>query len=428
MIGTHVVTIAGVDVSCLLDEVSINHGRSTTTEQPTASTATLNLDLYGTDLPAEVEIGAPVLVTTQAAPAAPAVARFVGRVTDITLGWDDDGEATPNAGVGQIVAAGPLSDLGRRVVGDEPWPAELDGARVARALALADVILDPVTSDPGTVTVLPRDVDAQDALGIVDETALTAAGIVWETAAGEIRYADAEHRRGTVPAVTLGACDLLVTPAWSRTLDGMTNKVSISYGVAADGGEAPHVEAINAASVARYGILDYSATTILAEFGDADRMADLLIARNAYPVWVMAALPVDVKNLGEADTLAVLGLDLNALIYLSSIPLVGETAPTSAYLWVEGWTERLAWDAHELSITVSGYCRTSPPPRWDDVDPTWTWDAVDLTWDDLTCLGPLVPSGRWTDVPASNRWDLTPEAITWDTWDQTATLEGVSHA
>lgn len=424
MIGNHVVTVAGLDLSCLVDDVAIVHGRGTTTAQPAASTATISLDLADTELPADVEIGAEVVVTTEPVPGI-VLARFRGRVTDLTLGWDDAGEDTPNAGIGQLVAAGPLADLGRRVIGDEPWPAELDGARVARALALAGVILDPVTSDPGTVTVLPRDVDATDALGIVDETAATAAGIVWETAAGEIRYADAEHRRGTLPAITLDACDLLVSPAWARTLDGMTNRVSIGYGVGEDGGEQPRVAAENAKSIERYGILDYSASTTLADKVDADELAALLVARNSYPVWIMAALPVDVKRLTEIETVDLLALDVNALIYLSAFPAIAETAPTSAYLWVEGWTERLAWDAHDLALTVSGYCRTSPPPRWDDVDPSWEWDAVDLTWDDLTCLPPVVPTDRWTDVPASNRWDLTPPEITWDTWDPTATKLGV---
>jgi len=437
MIGTTVVKIAGLDVTCLVDDVAINHGRSGTTDQPTASTATLNVDLSAGLLPTEVEIGANVVVTTRPDPDQPARTRFKGRVTDVALGWDDAGVDTPVSGVGQIVAAGPLADLGRRVIGDEPWPAELDGARVSRALALAGVDLDPLLSDPGTVTILPRDVDKSDALSIVDDTAQTAAGVVWETAAGEVRYHDADHRRGVDPAVTLDACDLLVTPAWVRTTDGMVNTVTLAYGTAPGGGEQSTVSASNAKSIAKYGVLDYSASTTLAEYDDAFAMANLLVSRNATPVWVMAALPVDVASLDDATTLALLDADLGDLIYLTGLPAVSHGVPTTAYLWVEGWVERLAWDAHDLAVTVSGYCRTSPPPLWDDVDPDWTWDGLAppsnvappaLTWDDLTCLGPTTHAGRWTDVPSSNRWDTTPAEITWDTWDQTATRDGADHA
>ena len=132
-----------------------------------------------------------------------------------------------------------LADLGRRVVGDVPWPQELDGARVARIMAAADVSLDPSYSDPGTVQVLPRDVDSQAALAIAQACATSASGLVWHTRTGEVRYADAEHRRGASPALQLNACDILVTPTWRRSSEGLVNLVSIGYGVAPEGGEQP---------------------------------------------------------------------------------------------------------------------------------------------------------------------------------------------
>jgi hypothetical protein len=73
---------------------------------------------------------------------------------------------------------------------------------------------------------------------------------------------------------------------------------------------------------------------------------------------------------------------------------------------------------------VSGYCRTVPPPRWDDLNPTWTWDTIGtLTWDQATCIGPQPDRGRWADVPATLRWDQIPPATTWDTWTAAPTRE-----
>ena len=100
MIGTHFVTVAGLDVSCLVDEVALVHGRADTTGQPAASTATISLDLAGTELPIEAEIGAVVEVWTVVAAGADPVARFAGRLTDVSLGWDDAGADTPISGVG----------------------------------------------------------------------------------------------------------------------------------------------------------------------------------------------------------------------------------------------------------------------------------------------------------------------------------------
>ena len=129
MIGLHTVMVypdattapaGGVNVTCLVNTVEIAHGRQDATEQPDASSCTMELDLADTELPVKVEIGALVVVTTTIA--AIVHTRFTGRVTDLELAWEDVGEDTPNAGTGQLVATGVLADLGRRVVGAEPFP------------------------------------------------------------------------------------------------------------------------------------------------------------------------------------------------------------------------------------------------------------------------------------------------------------------
>jgi len=198
MIGTHTVNVyedretptgTPVDISCLLDGVSIRYGRTDTANQPEAASATLEVTVGpGAPLPPIVDIGAWVIIDTHLA--GTAYRRFTGRVTDLTIGWDDAGPDTPDAGIGQIVAVSTLADYARRVVGDVPFPQELDGARVARVFELAGVTLDPAHSDPGTVEIIPRDIDTRAALEVAQDTANSAGGLVWETRAGEIRYAD----------------------------------------------------------------------------------------------------------------------------------------------------------------------------------------------------------------------------------------------
>lgn len=419
MIGTHSVFLQPlgggdlVDLSCLVDEVNIRHGRDDTDSQPEATSATVELSTQDA-VPPELEIGATLAVVTELLPTS--YVRFVGRISDIAYGWEDAGYETPDRPVGQVIAAGILADLGRRIVGDAPFPQELDGARVARIMAAAGITLSPVTSDPGTVQVLPRDIDSQPALGMAQATAESARGVVWQTRADEVRYADAEHRRNMTPALALDACDVLVTPTWRRTTEGLVNSISLGYGVAPEGGEAPRVVDDRPESIARYGTHGLSVTTELAQLADAQAQVSLILTRNSSPVWVMAELPVDVKNLDEIRTRALLELDMHSLINLTGLPAVS-TAPTAAALWVEGITERLAWGEHELSLVVSGYCRTVPAPRWEDVPAGYTWDDMGaMTWDDATCLGPIPSQGRWADVSASLRWDAVDPAVTWDTW------------
>lgn len=426
-VGTHTVTLqplsggAAVDLSCLVDSLNINHGRADADSQPEASSCTLDLspstDVTQPEL-ASVEVGATLTVATTVA--GTSHTRFVGTVTDISYGWDDAGAQTPDRPLGQVVATGVLADLGRRQVGAEPFPQQLDGARVAAVMAAAGITLDPAFSDPGTVQILPRDIDSQPALAVAQGTADSAGGLVWQTKDGLVRYADAVHRRGTVPALRLDACDILVTPTWRRTTEGLINEVVITYGVAAEdeeGGsqERPTYAADRPESKARYGRYDLSADTELADAVDAQRLGDSVLAANSTPTWVMGALPVDVKGLSDTDTQALLGMDMHSLLELGGLPSVG-TAPTAAALWVEGFTETLAWGTHELELVVTGYCRTVPPPRWDDLAPATTWDTVQGTWDEASCLGPPLQLGRWDDVPANTRWDQIPATTTWDTW------------
>lgn len=402
------------DLSCLVDELAIHHGRDDTDSQPDASSCTLDLstDTAEEDWPSILEIGGVITVTTTL-PTANCV-RFVGRVTDINQGWDDAGPDTPDRSVMQLIATGTLADLGRRTVGDTPWPQQLDGARVSAIMAAAGVVLSPATSDPGTVQILARDVDSQPALDLAQSVAADAGGFVWALRSGEIRYADADHRRGVTAALELDACDVLVTPTWQRTTEGLINDVSIGYGVAPEGSDQLRFTGKRADSIQRFGTYGLSATTQLAALADASAMGQLLLTRNSAPVWIFSALPLDVAGLSEADTAALLQMETSDLLSLTGLPAAG-SVPTSAFLWVEGWRERLAFGVHELELVVSGYCRTSPPPRWDDVDPSLTWDSMGAkTWDDAACFGPTPDLGRWNDIPASVRWDTVPATSTWN--------------
>lgn len=407
------------DISCLVDQVSIQHGRQGATGQPDASAVTLDLS-YDSDeasLPDGFDVGSLVQVTTTV-DGVDSV-RFSGNVSDMATGWDDAGTETPSAVVAQVVAVGALADSGRRVIGDEPWPQELDGARVARIMNLAGFNLDSITSDPGTVQILPRDVDKQPALALAQEVADSANGILWQTRTGAIRYADAEHRRRTAATLSLDACDVLVTPTWRRDLAGLVNSISLGYGVPVEeGGEQPRYTATREDSQQRYGRFEFTTATVLSALADAEAMANLLLTRNSHPVWILSELPVDVYDLDAARTLELLALDMHDLLSITGLPTTGDL-PVTTSLWVEGWSEVLADGVHELSLYVSGYCRTSPPPRWDDVPEEWTWDTLpnpDATWDDASCFGPPTTRGRWADVPASLRWDWVPLDVTWDTW------------
>jgi hypothetical protein len=375
----------------------------------------------GAPLPALVDTGAVIVVTTSLAlsdGSSVQSVRFIGRITDIALGWEANGEDTPDSGVGQVVAVGLLADLARRVVGAAPFPQELDAARVTRILNAAGLSPPPNTIDPGTVQILPRDIDSAAALEVIHSTADSANGILWETRGGEIRYADAEHRRNIrTYGVVLDACDVDVTPTWSRTLEGLVNQVSIGYGIAPEGSEQPRYVAEAPASVTTWGRYNYSLGSELAALVDATALGQLLLARNSSPVWNLSAVPVNADHLAVEAYRSLLALEMHSLVNLTGMPAIG-TVPTSSAVWLEGWTERLAWGVHTFDLALSGYCRTAPPPHWDDINPGATWNtmAASVTWDSAACLGPTSDYGRWDDVSATTRWDDLAPTVTWDSW------------
>jgi hypothetical protein len=400
-------------IECQVTSAQIHHGRDDPTSQPEASSATL--ELVGA-MPSEAVIGARVRVS--AVLGGVEYPRFEGEITDVSVGWD-----TPDIARPTIIAVGDLGRTGRRVVGDAPWPAELDGARASRILTLAGFPPDPLVTDPGTVQILARDVDAQPALALAQEVASDGGGVIWQDRAGAIAYADALHRRGAVVGLTVDACDVGIGLAWEQSLEGLANDVRVSYGLPpVGGGDQPAVTASDPASIAARGTYEAKLTTQLATVTDAQRRADEIIARQSVPTWVLGGLELDLALLDHAHTVALLEtLDMHELVAITGLP---DTSPaTSAALWVEGWRETiegvpgggLSW---RVAYATSDYCRTSAPPNWDDLPPELTWNGLDpaRTWNTALCIPPQPSRGGWDDAPATVRWDTLAPTVTWDTW------------
>jgi hypothetical protein len=406
------VLIEGGAVECEVLHASIRHGRDDPTSQPAADSATL--ELVGA-LPAAAVIGAGVTVRGVHPITAAAYDRFAGRITDVSIGWDSVDIPTAT-----LIAVGELADMGRRVIGDAPYPAELDGTRVNRAIVAAGVATDPIRSDPGYLTVLARDVDAAPALTVAGDAAYDGAGFVWQATDGAVLYADAMHRRAPDIALELVACDLPLTLAWSQTLEGLANDVAVRYGVPPSGGEQPEVRGADPSSIAAYGTHAASLTTRIANVSDATERLNLILARQAAPAWVLSRLAFELQSpaVDAALTSDLLGLEVHDLLNVTGMP-AGAPMP-SAFVFVEGWVETLEAGRWALELIVSDYCRTAPAPTWDDADPLWTWDtlAPSLTWDAITCLPPVLVDypDRWVDVPSSQRWDTLDPSIAWDEW------------
>jgi hypothetical protein len=401
------IEIDGASVECDVLQAVIRHGRDDPSSHPEADSAVL--DIIGA-MPAGAAIGAALTVYALDPITAVPVPRFAGRISDVRIGFED-----VDLPSGTLIAVGELADMGRRVIGDTPYPAEADGTRVNRAITAAGVSTDPIRSDPGYLGVLARDVDAQPALNVARDAATDGGGFVWQATDGAVLYADAFHRRAPAVAFSLEACDLPVSLAWMQGLEGMANDVDVRYGPGATASK----HADDPASIATYGTHGASLSTRIESASDAQERANLIVVRQSEPAWTLSALrfALESPGVGLALTSQLLGAEVHDLINVTGMP--AGSPMTSAMVFVEGWTETIVAGGWALELSVSDYCRTAPAPQWDDVMPGWLWDGISpgMTWDAISCLPPYVSGapGRWVDVPASQRWD-TVGTTQWDQW------------
>lgn len=405
--------------------VTVTHGRTSAEDQPDASTcqvtcytdALAGLPATGDGLTVTLGASAAAYLGLAGSAWAAAAPRFSGTVTDVRAAPAATGVSGP--GILQVTATGPQARLGRLVVGDVPWPSELDGARAARVIAAAQAASGGAFTvgalDPGTVSVLGRDVDAQDALGLLQQLAQDAGAVFYARRDGTLEWHDAEHRRNvTTGAVALTAANVLRNAAWQQSVAGVVNDLTLAYGPDPGTGQ-PTARQADAGSVATYGPVASSVSTQLLGAADAAARAADMLGRRSQPRWRIDAMSVDMLRTVPPETAALLAqAELGTLATVTGFP---ESGPfVASRLYVEGWQETFSRGAWVMELAVTDYALSGPAPRWADVPNSWTWANVpaDLTW--LASAGwwpGQDTAGRWLDVPSDVSWAEAPNAVTW---------------
>jgi hypothetical protein len=416
------ITLAGAPVPAeQVGPVVIRHGRETPSQPP--DPATCSLTLLSAGLPRLPRIGDPLLLelgpgaVDYAGLTGPALdaarVRFTGHVTDVTARPATPGTPATVA----VIAASPRARLGRTVIGDVPWPVELDGARAQRILDLAAPEAGAPVGliDPGTVTVTARDIDRQPALDLLNTLAMDSGATLVERRDSTLDWHDAQHRLNGTADLELTARQVLSSVQATQQLAGLVNELRVTYGPEVEEGERPTLVFTDPASRADYGPLSASLGTQLQELADAQAFAELTVGRRSRPVWELRELTVDlVRTIPAATAAQLLGIEHAALIAVTGFPTSGPFR--AARLWVEGWTETITRTSWTVVLAVSDYGRTGPAARWIDVPSTVTWAALpaDLTWLSAAGWDPGAEDlGRWVDRPADQRWTTTDPALAW---------------
>jgi hypothetical protein len=340
------------------------------------------------------------------------VSLFGGDLTDVTVGVLQTGAA---ATVVQytLLAMGSLARLTKEIW-DDNIPQDEDGNQIYDILS--SVLLgtwndvpaatqwstyDPTETwanavnlglgeidQPGLYTMQHQPTTTDTIYNIVSDIATSAFGYIYEDNAGNIGYADADHRQNYL--LTNGYVELDAGHALGAGLStvmrssDVRNDIYINYG----NNYGSQKTASDAASIALYG---YKAETINSRIHgavDAQAIADRYIAQRAYPLpkFQSITFPITNPEIDNSDRDDLLGVFMGMPVYLTNLPNQISGGEFEGY--VEGWSWSTRFNELFLTINVSPVAFSQVAMRWNTTPITEAWNTIDptLTWEYATIV------------------------------------------
>ena len=374
---------AGTEVQAwTLNEVVVNHGRQSISEDVPPSNASLSFiwDNPGApDLDGFI-IGRRVNVWLYIDGAAYPLALFDGSVTDVVV---------VDTALSVVAVNRALAEIGRQTVTlGSPFNDDVAGALTTLyALGSQDPRLG---TTQGTTDVRIEAFDTENLLGIMREVAASEIGgyltqsmpwgptVVGFTTGPHVINRTVADRSQLTPDITFTGDEIVDAWSFSRRMEDFVNRVTV-YGVE-QGANFPDgfwVED-NTASIDAYGLNELQIRTRIRYEADAELLANDKLDRYFVNGWIIEELQVLLGTMSDARLFAVLD-DLNPDTYVE-IPTIFAGAPNRFF--VEGITFTLA--RHDIQarlyISTAGFSRGAQ--QWQQVTPTLTWADVPatLTW------------------------------------------------
>jgi hypothetical protein len=241
---------------------------------------------------------------------------------------------------------------------------------------------------PGLYTMSSQSNVTDTIYNVVSDIANSAFGYIYEDNAGNIGYADADHRQTYLLAN--GYVDLDARHALGNGLStvmrsgDVRNDIYLNYGNNYNSQET----ATDAASIALYG---YKAETINSRIhgsADAQEVADRYIAQRAYPLpkFQSITFPITNSEIDNSDRDNLLGVFMGMPVYLANLPTQISGGAFEGY--VEGWSWSTRFNELFLTINVSPTAFSQVAMRWNTVPITEAWNTIDpaLTWEYATII------------------------------------------
>ena len=241
---------------------------------------------------------------------------------------------------------------------------------------------------PGLYTMSSQSNVTETIFTVVADIADSAFGYIYEDNAGNIGYADADHRQNYL--LNNGYVELDARHALGAGLStimrsaDVRNDIYLNYG----SNYNQQVDATDATSIALYG---YKAETINSRVHgtvDAQAIADRYITQRAYPIPAFQSITFPITNpeIDNADRDDLLAVFMGMPVDIQNLPTQISGGQFEGY--VEGWSWSTRFNELFLTINVSPTAFSQVAMRWNTVPVTEAWNTIDptLQWEYATIV------------------------------------------
>jgi hypothetical protein len=404
-------TVGGVDYTDItISDVQHQSGRTDIYQQPLPSYCQITLlALNGQVLPFDINDSLDLQVKDTSGTY---VSLFGGDVTDVTVAVGTTGSISTVVEY-TIIAMGSLARISKEVFNNNISQDE-DGDQIYDILS--SVLLGtwndvPAAStwatydatetwedavnlglgeidQPGLYTMSSQSNVTDTIYNVISDIATSAFGYIYEDNAGNIGYADADHRQNYL--LINGYIELDARHALGAGLStimrsaDVRNDIYLNYG----SNYNQQVDATDAASIALYG---YKAETINSRVHgtvDAQAIADRYIDQRAYPkpAFQSITFPITNPEIDDADRDDLLGVFMGMPVNIENLPLQIADGEFEGY--VEGWSWSTRFNELFLTINVSPTEFSQVAMRWNTTPALEAWNTLSatLTWEYATIV------------------------------------------
>jgi hypothetical protein len=398
------VTIGGVEYqTAILANLTITSGRTNIYEQAQAGYTNLEIiNLDQSNVP--IQINDPLLIELQDSTAA-FVPIFGGSVVEVGIAVAEVGNVDYAQRI-KIIALGALSRLPKALT-NGVLSKEFDGDQIYDVLKF--VLFDtwaevPPAVEwgtyqatttwanaqnaglgeidrPGNYELAARSSSRTDVYSLVSALATSGLGYIYESATGQIGYADSTHRTNYLSAngyVELTANHALASGLSIQSRAGdVRNSITLKY----DATSSSEKSAADSDSIALYGELAQIISTTLHNGSDAEDQADFYLSLRAYPQFNFNNITFELTNpeLDDDDRDDLINVFMGMPVEIADLPL---NMNSGDYLgFVEGWTFSARYNQVSVSMILSPVAFSLQAMRWNDVPVVEQWNTVNPTLD-----------------------------------------------